>query len=126
MKIVAADTDLTPIDIGSYSSRVTFMNGNASLRSAEDVKKEIVAAAARKMNCAPEEVVMRHDMVWKRGASEPLSNGMEAETILEKVDTTRGNVQEVSGRVEGQILRGSLQQKRKEEGPKERMSFEEA
>lgn len=32
----------------------------------------------------------------------------------------------VSGRVEGQILRGSLQQKRKEEGPKDRMTFEEA
>jgi 4-hydroxybenzoyl-CoA reductase subunit alpha len=32
----------------------------------------------------------------------------------------------VSGRVEGQILRGSLQQKRKEEGPKEWMTFEEA
>ena len=32
----------------------------------------------------------------------------------------------VSGRVEGQILRGSLQQKRKDEGPKDSMSFEEA
>ena len=32
----------------------------------------------------------------------------------------------MSGRVEGQILRGSLQQKRKEEGPKDWMTFEEA
>ena len=32
----------------------------------------------------------------------------------------------VSGRVEGQILRGSLQQKRKDEGPKDSMTFEEA
>jgi 4-hydroxybenzoyl-CoA reductase subunit alpha len=126
VKVVAADTDLTPIDIGSYSSRVTFMNGNASLRAAEDVKKKIIAAAARKMNCAPEDIVMRHDMVWKRGAAEPSGNGAGAEQILDKVDTPRGNVQEVSGRVEGQILRGSLQQKRKEEGPKDHMSFEEA
>ena len=29
VKVVAADTDLTPIDLGSYSSRVTFMTGNA-------------------------------------------------------------------------------------------------
>src|SRR5207302_1244368 len=36
VKIVAADTDLTPVDIGSYSSRVTFMNGNATMRAAED------------------------------------------------------------------------------------------
>ena len=32
--MIAADTDLTPIDIGSYSSRVTFMDGNATLRAA--------------------------------------------------------------------------------------------
>src|SRR2546423_2613329 len=126
IKIIAADTDLTPIDIGSYSSRVTFMNGNASKRAAENVKEKIVAATARKMDCAPEDVLMRNDMVWKRGTAEPHGNGLEAEQILEKIDAPRGNVQEVSGRVEGQILRGSLQQKRKEEGPKDRMSFEEA
>src|SRR6266481_2430397 len=69
VKVVTADTDLTPVDIGSYSSRVTFMAGNASLRAAEDVKKKIVAAAARRMSCAPEDIMMRDDMVWKRGAS---------------------------------------------------------
>jgi 4-hydroxybenzoyl-CoA reductase subunit alpha len=115
IKVVAADTDLTPIDIGSYSSRVTFMNGNASLRAAEDVKKKIVSAAARKMNCAAEDVIMSDDRVWKRGA----------ETGQEQT-AAQGSVQEVSGRVEGQTLRGSLQQKRKEEGPKDQMSFEEA
>src|SRR5437667_1556403 len=44
VKVVAADTDLTPIDIGSYSSRVTFMAGNATLRApkpaAENTKAE--------------------------------------------------------------------------------------
>src|SRR5438270_544528 len=53
VKVVAADTDLTPIDIGSYSSRVTFMNGNATLKAAQEVKKQIVSAASRKLNCAP-------------------------------------------------------------------------
>src|SRR5438046_7826040 len=52
IKIVAADTDLTPIDIGSYSSRVTFMSGNATLRAAQEVKKQIASAAGKKMNCA--------------------------------------------------------------------------
>src|SRR5207253_9065672 len=46
VKIIAADTDLTPIDIGSYSSRVTFMAGNATLRAAEEVKKQIASGAA--------------------------------------------------------------------------------
>src|SRR5262249_39872058 len=121
IKVVAADTDLTPIDIGSYSSSVTFMNGNASLRAAEDVKKKIVAAAAKKMNCAPGDVTMRDDRVWKRGGK---TNGLPPPQAGKKA--AQGSVQEVSGRVEGQTLRGSLQPKRKEEGPKDQMSFEEA
>ena len=48
VRVIAADTDLTPIDIGSYSSRVTFMAGNATLRAADEVKKRIAAAAATK------------------------------------------------------------------------------
>src|SRR6478672_1658246 len=133
VRVIAADTDLTPIDIGSYSSRVTFMNGNASLRAAQDVRKKIVHAAAKKMACSEEDVVMRDDMVWKRGAAHVSSSPMpDAAHILEKKDSpyggpaAAGSVAQVSGRVEGQVLRGSLQQKRKEEGPKDRLSFEEA
>src|SRR6266581_745989 len=33
--VVTADTDLTPVDLGSYSSRVTLMTGNAALQAAE-------------------------------------------------------------------------------------------
>src|SRR5499433_1689757 len=67
VKVIAADTDITPIDIGSYSSRVTFMAGNATLRAAEDVKKQIAIAAARKLNCAPEDLVFRQDVVSRNG-----------------------------------------------------------
>src|SRR5215831_10747353 len=104
IKVVAADTDLTPIDLGSYSSRVTFMAGNAALRAAQDVKSKIIAAAARKMGCAPEDVIMRDDRVWKQGANIQAPPADQAEAA-------QGSVQEVSGRVEGQTLRGSLQQK---------------
>ena len=114
IRVVAADTDLTPIDIGSYSSRVTFMAGNATLRAANEVKKLIAAAAAKKMACAPENLQFRSDVVTKKNGTIPLSNVAEQSSAS------------VSGHVEGQILRGSLQQKRKEEGPKERMTFEEA
>ena len=114
VRVIAADTDLTPIDIGSYSSRVTFMNGNATLRAAEDVKKQIASAAARKMNCNPEDLVFREDKVAL--ASRRPGDGGEP--------TAEGPT--VSGHVDGQILRGSLQQKRKEEGPKDQLSFEEA
>jgi len=114
IKVIAADTDLTPIDLGSYSSRVTFMAGNAALRAAEDVKKNIVSAAARRMNCAPEDVVIAGDRVWKRGALSP-------DTAPESTAAEAAR-----GHVDGQILRGSVLQTRKEERPKDHMSFEEA
>jgi 4-hydroxybenzoyl-CoA reductase subunit alpha len=117
IKIVAADTDLTPIDIGSYSSRVTFMAGNATLRAAEQVKKQIGLAAARKMNCAPEDLIFRNDVVTKKDAS--VARAPSPAALAENQPT-------VSGHVDGQILRGSLQQKRKDEGPKDSISFEEA
>src|SRR5208282_432202 len=66
VRVIAADTDLTPIDIGSYSSRVTFMNGNATLRAAQEVKKQIAAAAAKKMNCAAEDLIFRDDRVNRK------------------------------------------------------------
>ena len=121
VRVIAADTDLTPIDIGSYSSRVTFMAGNATLRAAEDVKKRIAAAAAKKMNCAAEEIVFREDRLFKKGSVLPAAKKDPAEEA--EVTQTGASV---SGRVVGQILRGSLQQNRKEEGPKEWMTFEEA
>ncbi len=121
VRVIAADTDLTPIDLGSYSSRVTFMNGNATLRAANEVKKLIAAAAAKKMNYSPEELIFREDIVFKKGNPQPLPRKDDAD----EVEVTQAGAS-VSGHVEGQILRGSLQQKRKEEGPKEWMTFEEA
>ncbi len=119
IRIIAADTDLTPIDIGSYSSRVTFMAGNATLRAAAEVKKQIAWAAARKMGCAAEELIFRNDGVFRKNLA-----GESPATTLATVPTPSEAT--VSGHVDGQILRGSLQQKRRDEGPKDSMSFEEA
>jgi 4-hydroxybenzoyl-CoA reductase subunit alpha len=47
VRIVAADTGTTPVDLGSYSSRVTFMCGNAALRAARNLKEQAFATAAR-------------------------------------------------------------------------------
>jgi 4-hydroxybenzoyl-CoA reductase subunit alpha len=117
VRVVAADTDLTPIDIGSYSSRVTFMAGNATLRAANEVKKLIAAAAAKKIACDPEDLDFSNDLVKRK-------DGLATDAAT--IPAGQTSAASVSGRVEGQILRGSLQQKRKEEGPKDSMTFEEA
>ena len=49
IRVVSADSALTPKDNGSYSSRVSFMVGNAALRAAEALKRVLVEAAAREL-----------------------------------------------------------------------------
>jgi 4-hydroxybenzoyl-CoA reductase subunit alpha len=56
LTVIANDSRITPKDNGSYSSRVTFMVGNAALQAAERLKSILVAAAARKLDAEPEDV----------------------------------------------------------------------
>src|SRR5215467_7095541 len=49
IRLVTADTDTTPIDLGSYSSRVTFMAGNAALEAARRMRNLLVEAVAERM-----------------------------------------------------------------------------
>jgi CO/xanthine dehydrogenase Mo-binding subunit len=41
-----ADTTLTPVDLGSYSSRVTFMAGNAAILAARKLKEQLYTVAS--------------------------------------------------------------------------------
>jgi 4-hydroxybenzoyl-CoA reductase subunit alpha len=49
IRIIANDSAITPKDNGSYSSRVTFMVGNAAAQAAENLKRVLVTAAARRL-----------------------------------------------------------------------------
>src|SRR5690348_3833850 len=56
VRLVTADTDTTPIDLGSYSSRVTFMAGNAALEAARKMRAllvEAVEAAGKRYEDVP-------------------------------------------------------------------------
>jgi 4-hydroxybenzoyl-CoA reductase subunit alpha len=46
--VVASDTDLTPVDLGAYSSRITFMLGIACVEAGRKLWAQISAAAAEK------------------------------------------------------------------------------
>ena len=49
-RIVTGDTDLTPVDLGSYSSRVTLMTGNAALQAANRAKDLCIKPKWRRKN----------------------------------------------------------------------------
>jgi 4-hydroxybenzoyl-CoA reductase subunit alpha len=53
---LTSDSKLTPKDNGAYSSRVTFMVGNAAIDAANNLKSVLIEAAAKKLDCKPEDV----------------------------------------------------------------------
>ena len=70
IRVVAGDSAVTPKDNGSYSSRVTFMVGNAAIGAARALRDKLVAAAAKKLDAPPEEVECLGESFFLRGASQ--------------------------------------------------------
>ena len=64
IRVHVADTDLTPVDLGSYSSRVTLMAGNAAIQAAERLRARIFDAVARKLEVEPERLAARDGRVF--------------------------------------------------------------
>jgi len=56
LRVITGDSDVVPKDNGSYSSRVTFMVGNAAIEAAQKLKAVLIAAAARKLDAKPDEI----------------------------------------------------------------------
>jgi 4-hydroxybenzoyl-CoA reductase subunit alpha len=56
IRVVTGDSEVVPKDNGSYSSRVTFMVGNAAIEAAHNLKRVLVAAAARKLDAEPDDI----------------------------------------------------------------------
>jgi 4-hydroxybenzoyl-CoA reductase subunit alpha len=56
VRVIAADSAVTPKDNGAYSSRITFMVGNAAIDAAKKLKDILVEAAARKLEASPGDI----------------------------------------------------------------------
>src|SRR5438874_3073829 len=54
IRCITGDTGITPVDLGSYSSRVTVMMGNAAIQAAEKLKAMLAEAAAEELDVAPD------------------------------------------------------------------------
>ena len=66
IRVVTGDTDLTPVDLGSYSSRVTVMTGNAAIDACEKLKNMLLRAAGEAIGVPTDEFEMADGMVRSR------------------------------------------------------------
>ncbi len=65
--ITRIDTDATPLDSGTYSSRVTLEAGNAVKLAAADAKRQLAAIAAENLGVSAEELEFRNREISVRG-----------------------------------------------------------
>ena len=93
IRVVAADTAVTPKDNGAYSSRITFMVGNAAIDAAKNLKAVLVAAAAKKLEAKPEDIECGE--VFRVGsgkqASLPFADVVAAALVDEGAITVKGS-----------------------------------
>jgi 4-hydroxybenzoyl-CoA reductase alpha subunit len=75
-----ADTALTPVDLGSYSSRVTLMCGMAAIQAAQRLRAAIATAVAARLQCSPDELVFRDGKVGRP------ADGEQALTFAQAVE----------------------------------------
>lgn len=59
--VYSSDTDFTPFDTGAYASSTTYVSGNAVLRAAREVRRQILEVAAAAVG------EPRRSWSWPRG-----------------------------------------------------------
>ena len=64
VRAVTGDTDLTPVDLGSYSSRVTMMMGNAAIQAAERAREILASAVSARLEVPKDRLVFADRRVF--------------------------------------------------------------
>jgi 4-hydroxybenzoyl-CoA reductase subunit alpha len=64
VRAITGDTDLTPVDLGSYSSRVTLMMGNAAIQAAERAREIIAGPVGAKLEVPADRLVFADRRVF--------------------------------------------------------------
>ncbi|HEY6265556.1 MAG TPA: molybdopterin cofactor-binding domain-containing protein [Candidatus Acidoferrum sp.] len=92
IRLFTGDTDLGPVDLGSYSSRVTIMTGNAALQAAERARELLAEAVAIRLEVPKERLRFAGKQVFDLAAPEKRVPFHEAVCLAEARFGTIGTV----------------------------------
>ncbi len=68
--VISMDTDLTPMDLGSWGSRVVFIGGNAARKAAQDTKRQLFEVAAKELGVDSEQLCTKNAQIFVDGSPE--------------------------------------------------------
>jgi 4-hydroxybenzoyl-CoA reductase subunit alpha len=88
IRVVTGDSELVPKDNGSYSSRVTFIVGNAAIAAAQNLRAVLIAAAARKLEARPSEIECLGEL-YRAGAQD---NGLTFNEVVAEALKDTGTI----------------------------------
>jgi 4-hydroxybenzoyl-CoA reductase subunit alpha len=88
IRLCVADTDLTPVDLGSYSSRVTLMMGNAAVEAAERARALVATAVSKQLEVPVDRLVFAENRVFDAAAPERGTTFQEAVILAEALHGT--------------------------------------
>jgi 4-hydroxybenzoyl-CoA reductase subunit alpha len=87
IRLCVADTDLTPVDLGSYSSRVTLMVGHAAVQAAERARDRVAEAVAGHLQLDQKSLVFAEGRVFPAGDPD---NGLTfSEAVVVAIRSTK-------------------------------------
>ncbi|MBI2360357.1 MAG: xanthine dehydrogenase family protein molybdopterin-binding subunit [Deltaproteobacteria bacterium] len=66
VRVIVGDTDTAPNDGGARASRVTYVAGRAAAQACEELRAQLIAQAARALECSPEEADYGDGRFWLR------------------------------------------------------------
>ena len=89
VQVISGDTSLTPVDLGSYSSRVTLMTGNAAIQAAQRARGFLDAAVAEKLEIPLQRVTAAEGRLFD--AQDP-QKGLDFAQAVEVAETKFGAI----------------------------------
>jgi 4-hydroxybenzoyl-CoA reductase subunit alpha len=87
VRVLANDSVVTPKDNGSYSSRVSFMVGNAAIRAAEEMRRVLIAAAAKRLEVHVDDIAWDGETCRVAGSDRTLAFPEVVESALAESGT---------------------------------------
>jgi CO/xanthine dehydrogenase Mo-binding subunit len=92
--VISSDTDLTPVDLGAYSSRVTYMCGIACEEAAKKLRKRMVESVGAEWEISADQVGIAMGFVFDK--SDP-GRQMDTQTALQVAEAHTGTLGETGG-----------------------------
>jgi 4-hydroxybenzoyl-CoA reductase alpha subunit len=92
VRVVSADTDLVPVDLGAYSSRETLMVGNATRMACQTLGATVRAAVAAEWGIAPDAVRLACGWALETPGTTPAGRRIPVAEAFQLAETVSGTL----------------------------------